>query len=222
MSSRLGILLCVAGLVLLGRGAAGQWNVARFDTSRNRIYATAGLDPAIVTAVGVGRTVPLLGREVQVVAEFGVVASELDIKDYRARLGVQTAVIGWRSLRLTGSATFIARGTENTIYSAVGFGSDFTGTLGLYRRGWFAAGEFGFDKEIITHVTNSDWYRRWFYQDARDGWYIPTGGNFHSGLVTGVAIRGVEFAARAGLRWSEGGDAVLPPFYGSVGIGVGF
>lgn len=217
-SITLGILLSV----LVARDAAAQWNVARYGADRNRVYTTFGLDPAFVASVGYGRVLRVSGHDLQLVGEVGVATAHLDTRDFRARLGVQTSLVRWRSVQLTGSATFITRGTENSIYRALNFGADFTGALGLYRHGWFVAGEFGKDKAIITHVTNSAWYRTYFYPDAKDGWYLDAGGTFHYGMAGGFALGKAEVVGRFGLLRTERFDDMMPPMYASLGLGFGF
>ena len=214
------VALMVSGLA--ARDVAAQWNVGRFGSTRNQVYTTFGLDPALVTSVGYGRVVPWRGREWQLGAEVGVVAAEFDARDFRARLQARTTLVRWRSVRLVGSAAFITRGTENAIYRALNLGADFTGAAGVYRSGWFMAGEFGFDKAIITHLTHSDWYRENFYPEAKDGWYLNAGGTFHYGVTGGVAIGRTEVALRAGWRQTEDFNDVLPPVYASLGVGFRF
>ena len=218
-SITLGVLLLSA---LVARDAAAQWNVARFGTDRDRVYTTFGLDPAVVTSLGYGHVVGVSGHDFQLALDAGVAAAGMDTGDFRARLGMQTSLVSWGSLRATGSATFITRGTDNSIYRGLNFGSDFTGTLGAYRHGWFAAGEFGFDKSIVTHVTHSDWYRMYFYPDAKDGWYIDAGGTFHTGPTVGFTLGKVEVVGRFGWIWTEDWNDLAPPMYASVGVGYGF
>jgi hypothetical protein len=201
---------------------AAQWNVERFGSTRNQVYTTFGLDPALVASAGYGRVVPWLGRAWQLGAEVGVVAAEFDTRDFRARLQARTTLVRWRSVRLVGSAAFITRGTENSTYRALNFGADFTGAAGVYRPGWFVAGEFGFDKAIITHLAHSDWYRENFYPEAKDGWYLNAGGTFHYGFAGGVAIGRTELAVRAGWRQTEDFNDLLPPIYASLGVGFRF
>jgi len=217
-SITLGIVL----LALVSHGAGAQWNVARFGTAPNRVYSTFGLDPAFVASLGYGRVIPLFGHDFQLAADGGLAAAHVDTRDFRARVGVQTSLVQWRSVHVTGSATFITRGTENAIYRGLNFGSDFTGTLGVYRHRWFAAGEFGFDKAIITHVTHSDWYRTYYYPDAKDGWYLTGGGTFHYGLTGGLALGKAELVGRCGWRTTEDFNDLMPPMYASVGLGFGF
>lgn len=218
------VLRCVVALMIsavVARVAAAQWNVARFDMGKNRVYTAFGLDPALVTTVGYGRVVPVFGHQFQLAGDVGIGAAGLDVSDFRARLQANTSIVHWRSLHLTGSASFITRGTENSIYRGLNFGADFTATGGVYRPGWFVAGEFGFDKAVITHITQSDWYRN-FYPGAKDGWYLDAGGTFHYGLTGGIAIGRVELVGRVGLQRTEDFNELAPPGYVRLGAGFGF
>jgi hypothetical protein len=232
--NRISITLGIVLAALVAESARAQGNVARFSTHQNRIYTAFGLDPALVTTVGYGRVVPVFGHQFQLAGDVAVAwspwtlrnlaiaAAEMDTRDFRARLQALTSIVHWRSLHLTGSATFITRGTENSVYRGLNFGSDFTGTAGVYRPGWFVAGEFGFDKAIISHITHSDWYRRYFYPDAKDGWYLNAGGTFHYGATAGVAIGPIELAGRFGWLRTEDFNDLVPPMFASLGVGVGF
>ena len=162
------------------------------------------------------------GHDFQLTGDVGVVAAGTDAHDFRARLGTQTSLAHWRSVHLTGSATFITSGTENSIYRGINFGADLTGSLGVYRHRWFGAAEFGFDKAIITHVTLSDWYRENFYPDAKNGWYLDTGGTYHYGLAGGFAFGRTEVVGRFGLLRTERFNELSSPGYVSLGVGFGF
>jgi hypothetical protein len=221
--NRLTIFAATALLLAVpAREAAAQWNVARFGEERNRAYTTFGLDPAFVSTVGYGRVVRVMRHDVQLTGDAGVVTASLDARDFRARLGTQTSLARWRSVHVTGSATFITRGTENSIYRGLNFGADLTGALGVYRRRWFVAGETGKDKAIITHITHSDFYRNTYHEGAKDGWYLDAGGTFHYGLASGVTVGRTEVVARAGRHRTEGRNALTAPLYASVGVGLGF
>ena len=222
MKRRASITVGVLLSALVARDAAGQWNVARFEMEQARAYTTFGMEPALVSSAGYGRVVRLFNHSVQLTGDVGAVAAHMDAHDFRARLGLQTSLVRWRSMHLVGSATFITRGTENSIYRGFNFGSDLTGALGTYRRRWFAAGEFGFDKAIITHVTHSDWYRDNYYPDAKDGWYLDAGGTYHYGVTSGLTIGRTELVGRFGWQRTERFNKLMSPIYGGVGIGFGF
>ena len=215
----------IAGVLLsalVAQDADAQWNLARFGMDRSRVYATFGMDPAMVGSIGYARVAAVKGHFVQLSGEVGAVAAGLDANDYRVRLGFQTSLVQWRSMRVTGSATFVTRGTENTIYRGINFGSDFTGTVGLYRNRWFASGEAGWDKAIVTHVRHSDWYRDNYYPDARDGWYVDAGGTYHYGVAGGLTLGRAELVGRTGWHRTERWNEMATPAYASVGLGWGF
>jgi hypothetical protein len=202
--------------------AGAQWNVARFGMEKNRAYTSFGLDPAFVGTVGYARVVRVMEHDWQLAGDAGLVTASMDARDFRARLGTQTSLLRWRSVHLTGSAMAVVRGTDNAVYRGFNWGADVTGTLGVYRPRWFAAGELGKDKAIVTHITHSDWYRENFYPDAKDGWYLDAGGTVRSGITSGITIGRTELAMRAGWQRTERWNATTSPVYASLGVGVGF
>jgi hypothetical protein len=213
----------VVTLSALGVGdLSAQWNVARFEPGAQHAYTTFGLDPAVVTSLGYGGVASVKGHAFQLGGEVGVAVAHMDARDFRVRLGARTSVARWRSLHVTGSVMAVARGTENSIYRGFGFGADVTGTAGVYRSRWFAAGEFGKDKAVITHITHSDWYRTYFYPEARDGWYLDAGGTFHYGVTSGITLGRTEVVGRFGWLKTEDFNDVLPPMYACVGVGFSF
>ncbi len=212
-----------AALILLSVAscACAQWNVARFDSTKVWTYATFGLDPAFVGTAGVSGVIP--GRvKLQIGAEFGTVVAAFDVRDWRARGTARTTVVHRGAFRITGEGAFIARGTSNSIYSALNLGASTTLTAGAYRRRWFLAAETGFDKAVATRITNSDWYRDYYYADAKNGWYLTPGGTLHAGLTGGASLGNVELMARAGTLRTERFNALIPPMYASVGMGIGW
>jgi hypothetical protein len=207
---------------LVAGEAAAQWNVARFGADPNRVYTSLGVDPSVVGAMGYARVLTIAEHPFQFSLDGSVAVGDADVRDFKTRLAVQTSVLSWRSVHLTGSLAFVTRGTENSIYRGFSFGSSATGTLGWYRRRWFAAGELGFDKSIITHVTHSDWYREHFFPDAKDAWYLDTGGTYNAGVTGGLSLGRTEVVGRFGWARTERMNALLPPMYATLGLGVAY
>jgi hypothetical protein len=198
--------------------AAAQWNVARNDSSRTLVYGSYGLDPSFVATLGVARSVSSLGGT-QFAADAGFGVAETDTKDFRGRIGARVPAIRLGALRLVGDGAVIVRGTSNAIYRSVGFGASTSATLGIYRPRWFAGAEAGFDKSVVFHITHSDWYKSYFYSEAKDGWYGPGGGTYRFGLTGGIVIRSAELMTRTGLLRTERFNDVTPPLYLSIGAG---
>ena len=201
---------------------AAQWNIGRTDGPRNFAYASFGLDPALIASAGYIRTVPVFGHAVEMGGEAGIVAAGWDARDFRARVQLRTSLLHLGVFRIVGSAAFIARGTDNAMHRAFNFGSDVTGNAGLYGRRWFLAGEFGFDKAIITHITHSDFYRRHVFAGAKDGWYLTGGGTYHYGATGGISIGPAEIAVRAGWLTTEDFNELVTPLYSSATVGFRF
>ena len=130
------IIMGIAMTVMGAGDATAQWNVARFGNEGTRVYTTFGLDPAIVTSVGLADAGRLMGHPFQLNADVGVVSAKVDAGDYRARLGLQTSLLRWKDVNLAGSATFITRGTDNSVYRGFNFGAEFSGTGTIFLFWW--------------------------------------------------------------------------------------
>jgi hypothetical protein len=221
MKTQRSLYMAAAAGIFIAAGAgpvSAQWNAARYDSSTTWVFTSYGLDPSVVGALGIARSVPVLGGS-QISAEAGWVVAGLDVKDYRGRVSAKTTAVRWRSLRLTGEGSLSGRGTSNSIYRAVGIGAATTWTLGVYRPRWFAGTEAGYDKNVATHLNHTNWYRSYFYPDAKDGWYGSTGGTIHYGLTGGVALGPAEFMSRAGFLKTERLNDMTPPMYVTIGVG---
>lgn len=222
MSRRISFIAAALFVAAFAPGAFAQWNVARFDSQPNRAYTTVGLDPAFIGSVGYGRVVPIMTHNFQLTTDIGVATGRVDTRDFRARVGTQTSIVHWGAVHLSGNAAFVARGTENSIYRGFNFGADLGAAIGVYRSRWFAAVEGGKDKAIITHITNSGYYRSTYFPDAKDGWYLDAGGTIHHGFAGGITIGKTELVGRFGWLKTEHYNNVLPPVYAMLGVGFGF
>lgn len=119
------------------------------------------------------------------------------LDDFKTKLGFQVRVLKTGNFQGTVAVFGIYRQFQSNLAKFQNFGGEFSGTFGYYRARWFAATEIGFDKAIVTHVKNSDLMRQ-NYPGVRDGWYIPTGGNFSFSLVTGYSFRSIDLYLKAG------------------------
>jgi hypothetical protein len=212
-------------LALVGAGPrdlAAQWNLARLQPGDAQLHVSMAIDPAVITSIGFGRVASLLGTTTRFGIEAGVVAGDAELRDYRVRLSADVQLVNRGAFRVAASAAFMTRGTSNRVFRAVNFGSDFGATAGVYRRGWFMAGEIGFDKAIITHLKHTQEYRDQYYADAKDGWYLNNGGTGRLGIMTGTSLGGAELMVRGGISRTQGGEALAVPAYLTVGVGFGF
>jgi hypothetical protein len=215
-----------AGLLawcLLGSPASSQvLNFASLEAGENRLTFTMGIDPAILGAVAYTRTVAIGERPVAFSVETAFPVAGLDVRDYRALVGAQMSALHLGRWHAAGQVRLISRGTRNDIFDAQSLGADCTVYLGYYGARRFAALDLGFDKVVATYISHRDWYRDHFYEGAVDGWYSSTGGTWHTGVAGGVNAGLLARTAQAGLHWSEGGNALLPPINGTLSFAYAF
>lgn len=122
--------------------------------------------------------------------------------DFKTKIGGQANVIRANNFLATVKAYGVIRRFENDFARLMNFGSEFSATGGFYKKQWYAAAEFGFDKAITTHVKHSDLMKE-YNPGLETGWYIPTGGNFFYGVQGGYSFRRVEVYAKVGKTLAQ-------------------
>lgn len=211
------IFLAIALMGIAAIAVAQQINWQAFDTApKNLIYIKAGWDYGMTLGVGYGRKfdtkLPMLAN-----IEYSFPTGENLFDDFKVKVGGQVELLRLGGLSATAKVYCPIRRFENDVVSLFSFGSEFTGIVGYYSRKWYVAGEFGFDKAIATHIKHTAEARE-TYPDAKDGWYVPTGGNYAYGLQTGFSFGENDLTLRAGKLASQGWKtAPFIPFFAQLG-----
>lgn len=130
-------------------------------------------------------------------AQFSIPAGEEIADDLKAKLGAQVRVFRRGNFQASVAAYGIYRKLHSDLVTLQNFGSEFTGVAGYYRPKWFVAAEFGFDKAITTYAKHTDLMRQ-NYPAVRDGWFVPTGGNFILALQTGYSFKILDVNVKVG------------------------
>ena len=117
----------------------------------------------------------------------------------------------------------IFRRYQTQLVRITSVGSEFGVLAGYYRPTWYATGELGFDKSITSHLKHSDVMRA-FFPAIKDGWYIPSGGNYYYGIQGGKTIEeSVELSLRLGATDAQFHDTdAAVPYYLQLGMGIRF
>jgi len=212
-------------VALLGlAGTAHAQAFSRLEAGQQTVTAETGLQSGMVTSLGyaTGLRANTLGRTVMPFAQATMLVAKPDLHDYAFRAGAQTSLVtlGW--FDLSAQLAFDVAGTENSIYRGTALRTDLVLLGGHYGRRWFAVAEAGYDRAWLTYIKNSDWYRTYFYSDAKDGWYSGTGGTLHAGAKGGITIGRVEVVLRAGITKSETLNDLDLPFYATLGANMRF
>ena len=150
--------------------------------------------------------------------DFSLPFGSIFLDDFKVKLGGQAKLLTLGDFSAALKAYGIFRRYENSIARLLNFGSEFSGVVGYYRSRWHAAAEFGFDKAVTTQVKHSALTREHF-PDAKDGWYVPTGGNFFYGIQAGYSFESYDIYSKIGKTVTQDlKTTAMIPFYLQLGL----
>ena len=176
------------------------------EDQRNVVQLGFGYDYAATAQFAYGRTFSWV-RPVMVRLDYSFPMGEDLFDDFKVRLGGQMEIVEAGGFSATVRILANLRRYQTTLVRIVSFGSDFALLAGYYRPTWHAAGEFGFDKSITSYLKHSDVMRAHF-PGIRDGWYLPTGGNYYYGIQAGKTIgESLDLSLRMGATNAQDNDA---------------
>jgi hypothetical protein len=150
--------------------------------------------------------------------DFSTPVGEIFLDDFKTKIGGMVRVYKVNDVQFSASLYGIYRRYENTLARLQNFGSEMTGVIGYYKPTWFVAGEFGFDKAIVTHFKHSNLFKENF-PAVKDGWYQPaTGGNFKYGFQAGYSFRSSDIMVKVGRVITQDFKTnPTIPFYAEIG-----
>jgi hypothetical protein len=153
-------------------------------------------------------------------ANFSIPSGDNLVDDFKTKIGGQLVVLNNENLKGSVSLHGIFRRYENPLVRLVNFGSEMKGVFGYYKTNYFVAGEFGFDKAIVTHFKHSELFKDNVYAEVTDGWHQPsTGGNFNYGIQTGYSFSRYDLTLNIGkVVTQDFKTAPLIPFYFMLGF----
>lgn len=157
-------------------------------------------------------------------ASFSKPAGEKVLDDFKTRIGAQFRIVKINNFQVTASVQAIYRRYQNPLVRIQNFGSELGLNVGYFRSRFFIAGEFGFDKAILTNFKHAESFKINFDPDVRDGWYQPsTGGNFNYGIVSGYSFGQSDITFKIGMVLSQDLKTTpFVPFYAQLGYNFRF
>ncbi|WP_281634182.1 hypothetical protein [Flavobacterium luteolum] len=181
------------------------------------LNVNAGWDYSFVYGLSYGYH---LKTKIPIILESSIslASGEVIFDDFKTKIGGQMNVYQIENFRFNVLLHGIYRLYGNPLVTLQNFGADASTTIGYYKQKWFIAGEFGFDKAIVTHFKHSDIYKD-VYPNVKNGWYEPTtGGNFNFGVQGGYSFNRSDITLRAGKVMNEDFKSTpLIPFYVQLG-----
>jgi hypothetical protein len=171
------------------------------DSNAHIINVNMGWDYATVAGIGYGQK---LKTHLPIVLnmEYSFPFGNDIFDDFKTKIGAQAELLHLNNFSVSLKAYGLFRRYANEYVRLINFGSEFSTNFGYYKTHWYIAGEFGFDKAIATNIKNSDAMKN-LYPDVQDGWYVPTGGNFFYGIVSGYSFKYNDLYAKIGMTTTQ-------------------
>jgi hypothetical protein len=211
------ILLTIISFFLLVTSHSQTVNWKNLGAKQKHIVsASVGFDHATTAVLGYGYHIntrwPLV-----VGVDYSMPFGKRLLDDFKTRVGGQLNLLRLKNFLGTVKAYGVFRRYENQYATLFNFGSEFSATMGYYRHKWWAAGEFGFDKAIVTHIRHSSLMLE-YNPGLQSGWYIPTGGNAFYGIQAGYSFKRNEVYTRFGkTTWQDFKTDSPVPYYFQLG-----
>ena len=198
-----------------------NWRSLQGD-KQNILQFTVGYDFGAVSQVSYSRSFNLI-RPVLVQLDYSFPMGNQIVDDFKVKLGGQLEIVEADGFSATIKVLSNFRRHQTSMVRIVSFGADLGIVAGYYKSTWYAAGEFGFDKAITSHLKNSDIMRAYF-SAIQDGWYIPTAGNYYYGIQAGKTIgESLDLSLRMGATNAQGDhENASIPYYAQMGVGMRF
>lgn len=198
-----------------------NWRSVRAEQP-NILQLNAGYDFGVTTQFGYYRTFTLI-KPIAFGLDFSLPMGDDLLDDFKVKLGGQVEIVEADGFSMAIKVQSIFRRHQTALVRIVSFGADLGIVAGYYKSTWYAAGEFGFDKAVTTHLKNSDIMRTYF-PAIKDGWYIPTAGHFYYGIQGGKSLgENLDLSVRIGFTnaHDDQENAVIP-YYAQLGVGMSF
>ena len=185
---------------------------------KNIVYLNFGYDFGMTTQFGYGRKIETF-RPILLTADYSMPMGKDLVDDFKLRIGGQISIFERNNFIASAKIYGIFRRHQTKLVRMASFGSETAVILGYYKPKWHIAGEFGFDKSIVTHLKHSDIMKDNFPAIA-DGWFIPSGGHFYYGIQGSKTIgNNFDLSLRVGMTNAQFNDKnAIMPIYTQFGL----
>lgn len=209
-------LLCLSSLHAT-HAQTINWNT--LGESKQIVNVGVGWDHSLSYSVGYAYQLKFK-KPLILNANFSIPSGDNLVDDFKTKIGGQMLVLNNENFKGSVSLHGNFRRYENPLVRLVNFGSEMKGVFGYYKTKYFVAGEFGFDKAIVTHFKHSDLFKDNIYAEVTNGWHQPsTGGNFNYGIQTGYSFNKYDVTLNIGkVVTQDFKTAPLIPFYFMLGF----
>lgn len=141
--------------------------------------------------------------------------------NFRTQIGLQNWQGGQKKINLKTSLALVQTRSINKAGNYNGLGLSLQIQPGLnYNQIGFGA-DIQYNPFFATHIKHSDFWRQYYYNNAKDGWYKFTTTNWRFGIYISLLTgneKSLELNLRGGYQTSGQYDRLIPGFYSIIGF----
>lgn len=208
-------IITIFWILMTAQFAMGQsFNLVNTSSEVNQMaYVSFGLEYSMSTRLAYAHRAKTQGP-VWVLVDISVPKGTKILDDFKTRLGAQVIVKSVNKFALSTRVQANYRQYQQELVTMKSFGGEITAILGRYNPKWAIEAELGFDKAIATHLNHTELFKD-NYSKVSDGWYVPTGGNWHYGFTVGRSLGSMmQISLSIGTTNAQGNDVDgLIPYY---------
>jgi hypothetical protein len=209
------LILGLTGMNYLVR--AQEVNFRTLDDTKHLITAIGGADYNTYYGISYGYVLNTRVMPLVVGGEFTLPFGNDVADDWRWKGGIQGEVLKLGNFSLVWKISGVVRRYESELSRIYSFGSDLVVNAGYFGPRWSLVGIAGMDKAIATHIRHD--LLKEYYPNIRDGWYVPTGGNFRFGARVQYSVKTWNAFLSAGKIYGQNfKDNPTLPFFLEVSL----
>jgi hypothetical protein len=177
------ITILIIALVAINQVSAQ--NIMDSSEAGGRPYLRIGIEPNTMITFGYQHNFSKVAAYAEwssSLVRFGWDNSELEI-------GGLLPILQMGSFRVVNNLHASAGSVETQNFDSAKFAAGDELAVGFYHGSWFFAATGEYEKIYLSHIEHTEFYRKTYYEDAKDGWYGFPGGTFQFGIEGGVTIK---------------------------------
>lgn len=194
------------------------------STTKHIINLNIGFDYNIIST-NIGYDYYFKKYKTSAFIDFTQGSALLGTSNFRTQIGLKTWKGTFNKFNLRNSLAFVHSHSSNKAGNYDGLG------LNLITNAGFTFNRFGLGLDLqynpffATHIKHSDYWRTYFYSNAKDGWYSLTSNNLRMGLYLSELFgkhKTTELNLKGGYQSSGQFDKLIPNIYFIIGINKRF
>lgn len=183
----IGLLIISIVLLIDVNQLSAQTIINNDSVNKNRAYIRVGIEPATMLTLGYQRNLRpgFLKQPITAFGEWSVSAFRFSIKNSEFKTGGILPVFEKGNFKIVNNLNLSVGSVKTSHFNSKKFAIADEVAIGFYKKKWFFATTVEYEKILLNHIKNTDFYRETYYEDANDGWYKGAGGMFQFGIEGG-------------------------------------